>query len=92
MWNLEKNDTDKVIYKTEINSQTQKTNLSKWKGEGGINQEFGIKIYTIGPCWYTKMIPNKDLLYHTRNYTQYLVITINGEESEKEWIHIYIHI
>ena len=27
---------------------------------------------------------NKDLLYNTGNYIQYLVITYNGEESEKE--------
>ena len=27
MWNLKKNDTNELIYKTEIDSQTQKTNL-----------------------------------------------------------------
>ena len=33
IWNL-KNDTNELIYKTEINSQTQKTNLwlPQWKG------------------------------------------------------------
>ena len=31
-------------------------------------------------------INNKDLLYSTRNYTQYLVITSNGKESKKEYI------
>ena len=34
-------------------------------------------------------IDNKDLLYSTRNYTQYFVITYNGKESEKNmynWI------
>ena len=36
MWNLKKNDTNELIYKTEIDSQTQKTNLwlSKGKGKG----------------------------------------------------------
>ena len=32
IWNLKKNDTNEFIYKTEIDSQTQKTNLwlPKW--------------------------------------------------------------
>ena len=30
-------------------------------------------------------INNKDLLYSTGNYIQYLVITYNGKESEKEY-------
>ena len=30
----------------------------------------------------------QDLLYSTGNYTQYLVITYNGRESEKEHIDI----
>ena len=33
MWNL-KNDTNELIYKTETDSQTQKTNLWLPKGEG----------------------------------------------------------
>ena len=35
VWKLQQNDTYKVIYKTEINSQTQKTNLWLPKGKGG---------------------------------------------------------
>ena len=35
---------------------------------------------------------DKELLYSTGNYTQYLVITYNGKESEKEYIYMYIHI
>ena len=48
MWNL-KYDTNELIYKTEINSQTLKTNLRLPKGKerGVINWEFGIKIYTL---------------------------------------------
>ena len=34
MWNLKKNDTNELIYKTEIDSQTQKTNLWLPKGKG----------------------------------------------------------
>ena len=61
------------------------------KGErtrGGINWEFGINIYTL---LYMKQITNKDLLYSTVNYIQYLIITCNGQESDKR-IHIYIYI
>ena len=39
---------------------------------------------------YVKQI-NKTLLYSTGNYIQYLLMTYNGKESEKEYIiHIYI--
>ena len=31
----------------------------------------------------------KDLLYSTGNYIQYLIITYNGKESEKEYIYMY---
>ena len=51
-------------------------------GEGwskGIVREFGIDMYTL---LYFKRIINKDLLYSTENYIQYLVITYNGKESE----------
>ena len=37
-------------------------------------------------------IDNKDLLYGTGNYIQYLVTTYNGKESEKAYIYIYIYI
>ena len=46
---IEKNDTNEFIYKTEIESQTLRTNLwlPKGKGKGGINWEFGINTYTL---------------------------------------------
>ena len=34
MWNLKKNDTSELIYKKEMDSQTQKTNLRLPKGRG----------------------------------------------------------
>ena len=37
-------------------------------------------------------INNKDLLYSTGNYIQYLVITYNGKESEKEYMYVYIYV
>ena len=45
-----------------------------------------IKMYTL---LYIKQITNKDLLYSTRNYTQYLVITYNERETKKR-LYIYI--
>ena len=73
MWNL-KNDTNELIYKTEIDSQAQNTNLwlPKGKGDGRINEEFGINIYALQNL---KQITNKDLLDSTGNYTQYFIIT-----------------
>ena len=57
-------------------------------GEGGINQRFGINRYTL---LHIKQINNKDLLYSIGDYIQYLVITYNGKESEKEYICTHTH-
>ena len=54
-------------------------------GSGGINQEFGINRDTL---LYIKWINNKDLLYSTGNYIQYLVISYNGREGKKN-IYLY---
>ena len=44
-------------------------------------------VYKIGD------VTNKDLLYSTGNYTQYLVITYNGKESEKKILnHFAVHL
>ena len=48
----EKNDTNELKHKTEIDPQTQENKCTVTKGErgqGGIDQEFGIKIYTLLP-------------------------------------------
>ena len=69
MQNLKKKkDANELIYKAAIDPQTQETNLwlPKGKEEGGINQEFGINIYTL---LHVKQVTNKDLLYSTGNYT-----------------------
>ena len=36
---------------------------------------------------YIKEIAYKDWLYSTENFIQYLVITYDGKESEKEYTH-----
>ena len=45
------------------------------EGEGGMNWEIGIGIYTL-LCM--KQIPNEDLLYSTGNSTQCSVVTKRG--------------
>ena len=50
MQNLKQgSDTNELIYKAEMDLQTQKADLwlPKGKVKGGINQEFGINIYTL---------------------------------------------
>ena len=42
----------------------------------------GINRYT---QLYTKYIKNKDLPYSTGSYSQYLVKTFNGRDSEKKY-------
>ena len=49
LWDLKK-DTNELIYKTETELQTQKTNLRLPEGKGGgerINKELGINRYTL---------------------------------------------
>ena len=47
MWN-QKNGTNEIIQKSEVDSQTQKINYGyqRGRGMGGRNQEFGINRYT----------------------------------------------
>ena len=56
------------------------------ESEGGINKEVGIQRYKV-LC--IKQEINKDLLYSTGNYIQYLAITYNGKEP-KTGIYIYV--
>ena len=84
-----KNGTNELIYKTELESPMQKTNL--WlpgdKAGGGINWETGTDIYTLP---YIKYITNKNLLYNTGKSTQYSIMDYMGKESKnkKEWIYV----
>ena len=66
---------------------TYDTNELIYKTEVNSYQEFGINRYI--PL-YIKQVNNKDVLYSTGNYMQYLLITYNGKESEKEKIYMYI--
>ena len=56
---------------------------------GGMNWEVGSGMYTL---LFIKLVSNKDLLYSTRECTQYSVITYMGKEPEKEWIYVYVEL
>ena len=53
--------------------------------EDGRRDKLGVwdNIHTL---LYIKQIISKDLLYSTRNYIQYFVITYKGKESEKKYV------
>ena len=59
MWNLKRNDTNKLIYKTERDSQTQKTNSWLPQGEGIVKDFRRVKNTLLSLKWVT----NKDPLY-----------------------------
>ena len=74
-----KNGTNELSFKTEIESQMQKTNLWLW-GQGGRDKlDIGIGISTL---LYIKQITHKDPLYSTGNSTQYN--DLYGKESKKD--------
>ena len=79
-----------LISETEIDPQTQKTNLwlPKGKGEGGICSGFGPSRNTI--LYIIYKFTNMVQLYSTGNYTQCLVMTCDGKESEEKNILSYI--
>ena len=54
-----------------------------------INQKLGINIYTL-LC--IKQVNNKDLLYSTGNYIQYLLITYKEKNLKRIYICIYNYI
>ena len=76
MWNL-KYDANDLIYKTETDLQTQKTDFWPPKERDGLGV-WDQYMQTRG--W----IKDKVLLYSTENYIQYPVINQNGKEYENE--------
>ena len=61
MWNLKRNDTNELTYKTnKIGTDLEKK--LKFSGREGIGREFGMVICT---QLYLKWIASKDLLYST---------------------------
>ena len=88
MWNLKKNGTNELIYKTEIESQMQKANLQLPRGKWGkINWDIGTDIYTL---LYIKQTPDRKVLYSTENSTQNSIMIYMGTVSNKEWIYVCV--
>ena len=85
-----RNDTNELIYKTETDSQTQRTNLLVTTGGGGgegIVREFEIDLYIL-LC--LKWIANNDLLYGIGNFVPFYVVAwTEGEFGENG--HTYVH-
>ena len=77
---------DEFVYKTEVDSQIQKTYLwlPGYKEWGGINWEIGIDIYTL---LYIKQVTNKNPLYSTGNSTQYSIV-LYGKRILKKIVNI----
>ena len=88
MWNL-KYDTNELIYKTETDSQTWRTDLWLPRGRGeGLDWEFGTSRCKL---LYIEWINNMVLLYSTGNYIQYPIISHNGKAYVKEDIYTPTH-
>ena len=81
MWNLKRNDTNELTFKTERDSQTEKANSRLPRG-----RDFGKVMYTLV---YLKWITNKNLLYSTWNSAQCYVPAWMVEKFGGEWIHVY---
>ena len=85
---IQNNGTNELIYRTEIESQIEKTYiwLPRGEGDGGINWEIGIYTYTL---LYIKQLINKNMPCITGNSTQCSIMTCIGKESKEEWIQVY---
>ena len=91
IWDL-KNNTNKCICKTEINSETQKASLwvPEKKREGvRTNQGSMSNRYKL---LHVKQTSNKDLPYSMEQYTQYLAITYNEIQYAKILDHYAVHV
>ena len=90
MWKLKKG-TNELIYKTEIESQPERTNL--WlpgARREERNWEVETDTYTLS---YTKQVTNKDLIHSTGSYRQYPVINHKWKRIGKRidtYIYMYI--
>ena len=73
MWNLERNDTNELTYKTEKDSQTSKMNLGL-PGAGTV-RDFGKVMYTL---LYLKQITSKRLTVWHRELCSVLCGSLDG--------------
>ena len=78
------------VFTKQKQTQTKKTNssLPKRMGGEGVEKQRRDKLGVWD--YYIKQIYNRELLYSTGNYIQYIAIIYNEKKSEKEYIYIYI--
>ena len=89
MWNLKRNGTNELRYKTETDPQISRINL--WllgeRMEGRTVREFGIDMYSL---LYLKWITCKDILYNTCNFALCCIAAWMGGKFGGEWIQVYV--
>ena len=86
MWNLKRNNTNELTYKTERDHRLRKRTHGCWVER--IVKDFGKVMYTL---LYLKWITNKNLLYSTWNSAQcYVPAWMRGEfRGENRYIYVY---
>ena len=83
MWNLILNDINELIYKSETDSQTSKTNLRLQKGKhGGRRDELGA--WDKYALLYITIDNQHEPAVEHRELSQNSVITYTGKDPEKE--------
>ena len=83
MWNLKRNDTNELTYKTETDSETSRRSLWLLGGRMGERDNYGVWDGLL----YLKWITNKDLLYSTWNSVQrYEAAWMKGEFG----VHVFV--
>ena len=87
MWNL-KYDTNELIYETETDSQTERTDLWGPRGGGWEREGVGIWGLQVQTSKY-RMDKQQAPTVYTGNYIQYPVINHNEKESKKDYIYMY---
>ena len=89
MWNLKRNDTNELTYKTESRLREQTYGCGAAGAGEGILREFGMDMYT---QLYLKWMINQVLAHSTWDSAQCYVAAWMGGEFGEEWIHVYIQL
>ena len=87
-----KNDTNELVYKIEIISETLRRSLWLLVGGRGGMEEGMVKEFEMdrNTLLYLKWVTTKDLLYSTGNSAQCYVAAWMGGEFGGEWTHVYV--
>ena len=88
MWNLKRNDTNELTYKTDTHRLREP--ISHCQGGDGRKGELWSLAWTYSIVLYLKCINNKDLLYSTWSSTQCYVPAWRGAGFEGDWLHVCV--